>query len=274
MASRRKRLEAIGQAVISGRADAIQARVVGSVAVDPNKHITLEGQQCVGTDFTGRRLDSFHAINSRFLRCSFRDIQIDDACWGAGKNQSHYVECCFDGARFRSVAPGNARFVNCSFRNAHVLEFYAFSVELIDCVFSGRIDHGFLNGTRDRTRITFWDRLLGRTRNEISDNDFSRCDLKDFAFRTGVDLTGQKLPIGSKYLYLPDAAAALERGRRAIWSWADDETRRLATILLDIMAKDLSVGQKQQFFQLPNRGQFAVAWERLRVVLADNAPNL
>jgi hypothetical protein len=164
--------------------------------------------------------------------------------------------------------------MNCSFRNVRIHEFYGFDVELIDCVFSGRIDGGILNGTRDPLglRLRRFERWFGRKSNEISGNNFSQCELGDFSFRTGIDLEAQRLPTGPHYLYLIDSALAVERGRAGIASWPDDETRRLASILLDIMADDLSAGQKQQFYRLPVRGQFAVPWERLRAVLADSVP--
>ena len=47
------------------------------------------------------------------------------------------------------------------------------------------------------------------SRNEIEDNDFSRAKLIDVAFRTGVDLTKQRLPSGPECTYLDVAASAL-----------------------------------------------------------------
>jgi hypothetical protein len=49
-------------------------------------------------------------------------------------------------------------------------------------------------------------------------------------------------------------------------SWEEPEIRRLATVLLDIAEMDLKAGQKQQFFRLPSRGQFAIPAVRLRQV--------
>jgi hypothetical protein len=239
-----------------------------------DEQLVVTGQRLVGGVLSGRRLEYFCAIGSRFQQCSFRDVKFGSAVWGAGRTQSEYTNCCFDGATFRSVVPGNARFVNCSFRNVRIHELYGHDVELVDCVFSGCIDKGFLNGTRDPLGLRFglFERLVGRKKNQISGNDFSQCELGDFSFRTGIDLEQQQLPTGPQYLHLPDVALAIRTGRGAIASWPIDETRRLASILLDIMADDLRAGQTQQFFRPATRGQFALPWERLRRALADAVP--
>jgi hypothetical protein len=251
----RARLKAIGKAVLAGRPDAPRARATGHVWMDPSKHLVVDGKHLADESFAEKQLDYFCAVGSHFLRCSFRQMTIEDACWGGGRTRSRYIECCFDGARFRSLAPGNARFVGCTFRDVEIDEFYGHRVEFVDCVFSGRIARGYLNGTRDRTRLP----VLARRKNEISGNDFSKCDLNDFAFRTGVDLTRQKLPGGPPYLYLEDAARALENGRAAVNSWEEADIRRSATVLLDIIEMDLKAGQKQQLLRLASHGQFATA---------------
>jgi hypothetical protein len=265
MKSHREQLEEIGEAALTGRPDTIEARETGQVSRAPSRSLVVEGKRLVNEDFSEKDLKYFCTIRSHFLRCSFREIQIEDASWGGGKRQSEYVECCFDGAKFRSAVPGSARFVRCTFRDVRIYEFYADRVELVDCVFSGRIDGGYLNGTREGTRFRFFE----RRKNEICGNDFSQCDLRDFAFRTGVDLTRQKLPGGPQYLYLEDAGQALEKSRTVVASWEEREIRRLATVLLDSVEMDLKAGQKQQFFRLPGRGQFAIPAARLRQVLED-----
>jgi len=262
MASGIGRLKAIGEAVLGGRSQDIQARVVGQTAIDPDKHVVIERQRLVDRRFDGLRLDSFSAVQSQFERCSFRNIQIQDATWGGGKKQSFYVNCNFDGAQFRSVAPGNAKFVECSFRDVHISEFNAFDVELQSCVFSGRIDKGYLNAKR-RARLG----IFGRKRNSIFGNDFRDCVLRDFAFRSGVELDRQELPTGDEYCYLADAASALKRGRAIVQAWPEAETKRLALVLLDVIARDLKSGQEQQLVRIPEHGQFAAPAKRLREVL-------
>lgn len=238
---------------------------------DPSRRVVLDRQRLTGAEFPVRALDYFCAIASRFDRCSWRNAVIESVTWGAGKRQSLYVECCFDGATLGSVLAGNARFVRCSFRDVRIAELWGDDVELVDCVFSGCIDKGFLNGARDPlgTRLGIFERTFGRKRNEIAGNDFSECDLVDFDFRSGIDLKRQRLPCGPEYLYLPDTAAAIRTGRAAIDRWAADETRRLAIILLDMMADDLKMGQAQKLVRVPIRGAFAEPWRRLREALVD-----
>ena len=165
-----------------------------------------------GADFSGKGLESFCAIGSRFEGCSFSRVKIGSAVWGGGRKRSTYLDCSFDGAKFRSIVPGNARFENCKFRDVRIYEFLAHDVELVNCVYSGRIDRGFLNRTRHRQGRSFF----SRRRNQIVNNDFSGCDLVDFTFRGGVDVTLQKLPSGPKDLYLADASSALERATRRV----------------------------------------------------------
>jgi hypothetical protein len=267
MTSEQERLESIGRAVAEGRPDAIEARVVGGVKIDPDQHVMISRQRLVGQDLSDKQLQSFHSTRGRFVRCSFRGTRIQDACWGSGKSQSEYLECCFDGAKFSSIAPGNARFVDCSFRGVRIYEFLGHQVELINCTLSGRIDRGFLNGACGPDAPSFFE----RKRNKITGNDFTECDLRDFAFRTGVNLEEQKLPTGPHYLYLRNAASALARARPAVESWDDSEMQRLASILLDLVQINLNAGQRQQFLCLARRGQFAEPSQRLRELLEDGA---
>jgi hypothetical protein len=265
MTTKRKRLEAVGRAILEGRPDAIRVQVTDSARFDPLKNLHLDRKKLVRSDFSEMNLESYLSIGSRFMQCSFRNVRIRDAVWGAGKTRSEYVECCFDGAKFRSIAPGDARFVRCSFRGVRIYEFFAFRIEFIDCVFSGRIDKGFLNGARERKKFSFF----AKTRNEITGNDFSDCDLRDFGFRTGIDLDKQKLPMGSQYLYIADVSKVLRVTRPIINLWEDTEVRRLAMILLDGMEHDLKAGQEQQILRIPSRGDFAVPAERLRQTIRE-----
>ena len=103
---------------------------------------------------------------------------------------------------------GFAQFVRCSFRNVDIRKWkWGNELQLIDCVFTGRLEECIFNGTG----VGAGPPLGGAGEKRVSGNDFSGCDLVDVAFRTGIDLAQQKLPTGPEYLYLPDAAAAIER---------------------------------------------------------------
>jgi len=107
---------------------------------------------------------------------------------------SIYIDCTFDRATITAFAPGNARFVACTFRDVEIVAFCARSVEMIDCAFSGVIRKAFFNGTLPADRV----RELKRTKNCFEGNDFSKVQLIDVGFRTGIDLKLQKLPSGWK----------------------------------------------------------------------------
>jgi hypothetical protein len=114
------------------------------------------------------------------------------------------------------MGPGGlSRFVRCSFRNVNIRNWLCFAVELIDCTFSGKLQQAVFNGTPLAQKRA----LLGRDRNEFHGNDFSAADLIDVGFRTGIDLTRQRLPSGPEYLYLPNAREAVGRARSGIMRW-------------------------------------------------------
>jgi hypothetical protein len=85
----------------------------------------------------------------------------------------------------------------------------SFETELIDCMFTGKMRRSFFNG-RPGSHATPG---LVRDRNEFRGNDFSGMEFIDVGFRTGVDLTQQRLPSGGQYVYLEDAGPALDRAR-------------------------------------------------------------
>jgi len=183
--------------------------------------VVLERQSLREADFSGRRLDSFSSMGCRFERCCFDGAYLRSASFGAGREVSTYTDCSFDGSRLIMGPGGYARFVRCSFVDADIREWSCFCVELVDCKFSGRIERAFFNGTplkEDR-------RIVRRAWNEFRDNDFSGCDLIEVDFRTGIDLSLQRLPIGPEYMYIPDGRSALARLGELAGS-GDDKARK------------------------------------------------
>jgi hypothetical protein len=147
-----------------------------------------------------------------------------------------------------NMGPGGySRFVRCSFRNVDLRNWICFEVELVDCVFSGRLRRAVFNGTVRKEKQV----LLGREHNEFHGNDFSAIDLIDVGFRTGIDLTQQRLPTEPEYLYLPDAAAAVERARSELIDWEEPEPglRRVALQWIDDLEQDVRDGQQQLFLR-------------------------
>lgn len=208
--------------------------------------IELRGELLEGANFAGLKLKQFTATESSFRRCSFDAIRIEQACFGGGTKPSEYTDCSFDRARIRAIAPGVARFMRCSFRDCLIRDFFGMAVEFIDCVFSGRIEGAVFRGSvpeEDRA-------LFGRVMNEFRGNDFREAELRDVAFRGGIDLTKQKLPEGEGYLYVPDAADVLQRVRRNVVGWRDLDSRRQVLAILEGLESDVEGGQAQLFLSL------------------------
>lgn len=120
-------------------------------------------------------------------------------------------------------------------------------VEFVECVFSGRLDHAYFNGA-----VPHDDRAsLGRSRNEFYANDFRDMDLYDVAFRTGIDLTQQRLPTGPNYVYVANAPTALASARANLSQLRDLEFRRNAWAFLDSLTLGLE-GDQQQLLLRPD----------------------
>jgi hypothetical protein len=256
---RRNRFEAIGRAVLLGGASAISARVVGCGTLDPDKHLRFEKRGVVDQDFSGLKLDSFCSISSKFMRCTFRQIHIADASFGAGRKRSLYRDCTFDGARFRAFAPGIATFENCSFRDVTISELFSNSADFVNCVFSGRLKKGVLHGKRPLEFRRWWE----RSRNRIEDNDFSEVEFGDFDFAGGVDLTRQVLPPSPNFKVLWNGAESVRRARERVAGWAEGETKRVALVILDSLDLTVAGGQRHLLFRVYPRGQLAEASARL-----------
>jgi hypothetical protein len=117
------------------------------------------------------------------------------------------------------------------------------SVEFVDCVFSGKIQKAVFYGSiAEHQRVA-----LGRAKNEFRGNDFRECELVDVDFRSGIDLTNQKLPTGSSYVYIPQASETLTRARGAVMRWTDLELRRNALAIIQTFEMTVSGGQAQLF---------------------------
>jgi len=162
--------------------------------VDPNsiRRLVFDHEELDGSDFSGRHLDQFVSIGSRFQSCRFAKMRIDDGSFGAGRETSEYLDCTFDGSMIRSAVGGNYRFVRCSFRNIDLRDWFCFCVEVVDCVFTGTLRKVVFNGTVPKDQR----KDAGRERNRFEGNDFSGAVLIDVDFRTGIDLHRQKFPPG------------------------------------------------------------------------------
>lgn len=204
----------------------------------------LARRDATGEDFSGLRLDDLSVFASRFVRCSFAGMRANQAFLGAGGAQSLYVECTFDGARFKHLGNGNARFEHCSFRDVNFQGWTCTTVEMIDCVFTGKLRGVMFHGT---VFIKQHREEVGRERNEFFDNDFSGLSICGASFHTGIDLTRQCLPAGADYAYLPEPEPVLRRGRELVAGWTNPEAKRDGEVVLGMFEKDVAKGQRQLF---------------------------
>jgi hypothetical protein len=124
-------------------------------------------------------------------------------------------------------------------------DWFCFAVELVNCTFSGRLRHSWFNGAVPDEK----QKDIQRARNEIVGNDFSAMTLEDVGFRTGVDLTAQKLPTDPDYVFIPNASDALERAYSAVAVWTDLSLRRLAMVWINLLRADVAGGQQQLFLR-------------------------
>jgi hypothetical protein len=219
----------------------VHARTVGWEKPDPSKRLVLKNQTFVGEGFGNRRWSDYSITNCRFERCSFENLKSESGSWGAGKVMSTYVDCVFDGMKIDSMGSGNVRFERCSFEKVNIRDWWGFSLELVDCTFSGKLTKVIINGTVPPEKAVY----LGRTRNEIRGNDFTRAKFDTVEFRTGVNLSLQQLPTGPEYVFIEDAASATERARARIIRWTDLEARRETLNILKSLEDLVHEGQLQ-----------------------------
>jgi hypothetical protein len=155
-------------------------------------------------DFSGRKLlGGFSSEGSQFIGCRFDSAVIESASFGEGRLMSEYRGCSFDSARLSMGPGGFARFVDCSFEKTNIVGWFCYNVELIDCTFSGRLRRVVFNGAVRSEDQPY----VGRTVNRYEGNDFSRAELVDVSFQSGIDLDRQKLPTGDGYFILDRAGA-------------------------------------------------------------------
>jgi hypothetical protein len=218
---------------------------LGRRAKEDGGFLRIEHELLAGVDFSGRRLPTgFRSWESTFTQCRFASMRIGDAGWGGGVAQSEYTECWFDGTTMGMRAPGNCRFVRCSFRDVHIRPLFAYACEFIDCVFTGRLQGGWVSGTPTEPLREAY----ARGRNTIEGNDFSGADLFDIGFRGGVDLTRNRMPTGPEYLVVLNGPEALRRVKLRVLDMPESGLRKRALIVIGTHEKhSLSDGQEHLF---------------------------
>lgn len=99
-------------------------------------------------------------------------------------------------------------------------------------------------------------KIVGRLRNEFRGKNFRDADLFDVDFRKGIDLSLQRLPDKPQYVYLPDAAAALNYVRGVVADMPDPPSTDAAQMLA-ILEKEITGGQVQLLLRTESHNTMA-----------------
>lgn len=221
----------------------IQVRSAGYVKLPLPDDLFVDHQQVTGVDYTSLGLKGFGSHGSRFENCNFGKLRLDSLSFGDGQVMSEYVNCTFDGSKFfANTLLGRARFINCSFRDIRSSRFRLAAGDLIDCVFSGRMDSTQIWGRTGPHADIYGDRT-----NTIEGNDFSGVDFGDTDFRFGVDLRKQVLPTGQDYLFIPNAAQILAKAYRDAVTMEDLEKRQTLISMIQSRQEAVENGQQNLF---------------------------
>jgi hypothetical protein len=221
----------------------IRVRSKGHVKVPLSGRLFVDEEQVKGFDYSSLELKRFGSHASRFEDCNFEKLNLDSLSFGEGKAMSEYIRCSFDGSMFSSnTGIGRARFVDCTFRNIRSHRFKLSAGDLVDCVFSGRMDSTQIWGRPGPDEEIYGDRV-----NTIKGNDFSGVDFGDIDFRFGVDLGKQLLPSGPDYLFIPEAARVLAAAYRDAATMDDLEKRRILISIIQSRQEAVTTGQRDLF---------------------------
>lgn len=208
--------------------------------IKAGKRLVIERKNVSKEHLDGQIVSDFVSIESTFSDCSFQNMQIAQASFGSGLRRSVYKNCLFDGSQIRASSPGIARFEECSFRNTRFLELNCRNVEFVRCTFTGEISKGFFNGSSQANGQL--------TKLEFYDNDFSQCKLMDVAFRSGIDLKSQKLPVASEYIIIENVSALLNYFKSN--SSVVNQFKKECEVISKILEIDLAKGQTKAFLSM------------------------
>lgn len=216
-------------------------RRTGRIQISDHARLVLSNQHLIAQDYRGLELLQFSAEGMRFERCAFDGSVIRSGSFGAGRATSEYLGCSFNDAKIHMGPGGYATFVDCTFENVAIDSWFCFAVELVGCSFSGQLHKAVFNGCVPPEKRD----AAGRSTNQFEGNDFSRAKLLDVAFRTGIDLSKQRLPSGPEYTYLEDAPSAVRQARITFNGLDGPDEKKCVRGTLAVMEEDVAAGQNQ-----------------------------
>jgi hypothetical protein len=214
-----------------------------SIDVDVDLDVTtIRNERLQGFDVGTVRSGQVVAIRSRFTECRFENFPRTEFIFGGGRDVTYYEGCSFDRSVITSETSGNGRFIGCTFTDV-TMELCLFNAcEFVDCTFSGRL-----------TNVSFWasldswyQKVLGRRRNEFTGNDFRGARLKHVAFKGGIDLRDQTFSLGPDLLLVESIKRDLPVLRREVATWDESPSKTALLQRFDMVEWDLTpTGQEQ-----------------------------
>lgn len=160
---------------------------------------TTRDEEHVDSDFSGRVFGSVLAYGGTFTRCDFSDTSFESFSAGH-ETTTRFVDCRFRRTRFplRNTHLFDVRLERCVFDGARIRDMRFSTVDVVDCVFRGRVWHTIFYGVPP----TNFDKQR-RSRNEFHANDFSEAELVDVEFRD-IDLGAQRWSLDQREYALVD----------------------------------------------------------------------
>jgi uncharacterized protein YjbI with pentapeptide repeats len=229
----------------------------------PGERLFLHDVDLADADFSGRRLKQLSTASAVFRNCRFDRMRVDVASLGLWASGALFVGCSFDHSKMYLAGSGTARFENCSFREVDFRRWTSDSVEMIECVFTGKLREVVFQGTILDQKLA---ERLGRDRNVFLGNDFSALTAFDVDFRTGIDLSQQRLPVSDDLIYMPDGKRAVAELRAEASSWPDSPARDLVETVIEVLVEDLEDGQRQLLLHAPTWTKRARKADAQRVI--------
>jgi len=231
----------------------IEVHKKGKVSPADLRLLVIDRETRVSEKFSNLKLDGFTVIESSLRQCTFEDVRVRSACFGAGVRQSVFEDCVFSRCKFAFGAVGNVRLVRCRFESCRLENLIGTDLELIECTFpSTTIKKGVLHGRFEGLAQV----RPQRTVNEIRDNDFSQAELQDVGFRGGIDLTKQKLPASDEYLFIRDTCKASAIVKELQSSIVEKDELKRSQMLAGLLDFYCSSGQRMQLLRIAFWGAF------------------
>jgi uncharacterized protein YjbI with pentapeptide repeats len=210
-------------------------------------------------DFRRVAFDHFASDGCLFLRCDFRETRLDRKFQPlfAGKRQSIFRECRFEGADLRKMDPGHARFERCVFDDALIDGWNSTCAEFVECHFAGPIVRSKFHGRPwgpSAQRVQ-----PARALNEFRANDFRKAELRETAFVMGIDVSAQLWPEGPEYVHLDRLHQRMTKAHAEVIRWADLDARKDALAMMQAIS--VLYAQQKDIFLRTDDLRASSSWE-------------